>query len=66
MKNFTIPLGPTAADGHSGSLDQNPAQTAQISDFGQPMPSGACPAHGRCVVTARCVASARGIPVAYQ
>jgi hypothetical protein len=38
MKNFTIPLGPTAAHGHSGSLDRKPAHTAQIMAFGWPMP----------------------------
>jgi hypothetical protein len=60
MKNFTIPSGPTAAHGHSGSLDRIPARTAQILAFGRPMPSGARPAHSWHVVTARCTSSARG------
>jgi hypothetical protein len=60
MKDFTIPLGLTAAHDHSGSLDQSPARTAQFTAFGRPMPSGARPANSRCVVTARCASSARG------
>jgi hypothetical protein len=45
MKKLTIPSGPTAAHGHSGSLDRSPARTTEIPAFGRPMPSGACGHH---------------------
>jgi hypothetical protein len=61
MENFTITSGLTATHGHSGSLDRSPVQTTQITAFGQPMLSGARPAHGRCMLTTRCASSVRGM-----
>jgi hypothetical protein len=61
MKNFTIPLGLTAANSHSGSLDQSPARVAQIMAFGRPMSSSARPAHDQRGVTVRCASNACGM-----
>jgi hypothetical protein len=47
---FTIPLGLTAADGHSGPLDRCAASRPKTAAFGRPMPSRARPACSHRVV----------------